>query len=216
MLNNTKISSLRVDYKKHTLEESGINADPLLQFNIWFDETIKLKISEPNAMTLSTSTKSGRPSSRIVLLKTIAEDGLVFFTNYDSRKGKEIAENPNCAVLFFWKELERQVRIEGKVEKIPKKDSQEYFSSRPMLSRIGAIASPQSSVIRSRQDLEADVDQLMKTFKDKAVIPIPSNWGGYKLKPVYFEFWQGRENRLHDRLIYEKKSKKWKISRLAP
>ncbi len=216
MLTKKEIAAMRTDYRKHKLDIPDVSPDPLKQFKKWFEETVVTEIEEPNAMTLSTSTLEGKPSSRTVLLKFIDDDGLAFFTNYDSRKGKEILKNPNGAILFFWKELERQIRIEGKIEKITKKDSQDYFDSRPLLSRIGAIASPQSEKLRSRQDLENDVEELMETFKDKKVIPVPSNWGGYKLKPTYFEFWQGRENRLHDRIVYELKKGKWEIYRIAP
>lgn len=216
MLTKKEIAAMRTDYRKHKLDITDVTPDPLKQFKKWFEEVVGAEIEEPNAMTLSTSTLDGKPSSRTVLLKFIDDDGLAFFTNYDSRKGKEILKNPNGAILFFWKELERQIRIEGKIEKITKKDSQDYFDSRPLLSRIGAIASPQSEKLRSRQDLENDVEELMKTFKDKKVIPVPSNWGGYKLKPAYFEFWQGRENRLHDRIVYELKKGKWEKYRIAP
>ena len=216
MLTKKEIAAMRKDYRKHTLDIPDTALLPMDQFKKWFNEAITAKVDEANAMALATSTKAGKPSSRIVLLKGYDNEGITFFTNYDSKKGKEIAENPNAAILFFWKELERQIRIEGKIEKILKKDSQDYFNSRPKMSRIGAIASSQSSVLRSRQDLEDEVELLMKAFKDKEVIPLPTNWGGYKINPVYFEFWQGRKSRLHDRIVYEKKKGKWERYRIAP
>jgi pyridoxamine 5'-phosphate oxidase len=172
-------------------------------------------IEEPNAMTLATSNKQGKPSARIVLLKGLSNEGFLFFTNYESRKGNELKENPYASLLFFWKELERQVRVEGTVTKSDDKKSDEYFQSRPALSKIGAWSSPQSKVIQSREDLEKNVIKYQQQFT-KGVIPRPPHWGGYVLKPAIIEFWQGRPSRLHDRLQYSLDKDKWLIERLAP
>jgi pyridoxamine 5'-phosphate oxidase len=213
-MKKSKISGIRKNYSKHKLDEKDVNKNPLLQFELWLEDALVCKIIEPTAMTLATSDKNGKPSARIVLLKGITEKGFVFYTNYLSRKGREIKQNPLVALVFHWKELERQVRIEGYVEKIPGKNSDEYFSSRPILSRISAIVSPQSKVISGREFL----DKLYIEYKSKAngKIERPANWGGYVLIPEYFEFWQGRKNRLHDRICYKLSRMGWKINRLAP
>ncbi|MEO1099438.1 MAG: pyridoxamine 5'-phosphate oxidase [Bacteroidota bacterium] len=186
------------------------------QFQLWFDEANKVEISEVNAMHLSTVNPNGMPSSRIILLKGIENNGFVFFTNYQSDKGKDLDANPAAALLFFWKELERQVRIQGHVEKISKDDSEQYFQSRPKGSQIGAWTSPQSTVIESRELLEEREKAIAEKYKDEEVLPKPEQWGGYILKPICIEFWQGRPNRLHDRILYSQVDGHWKINRLAP
>jgi len=210
------LENLREDYTASTLSENGTKADPMKQFEAWFDEAQKANVPEPNAMTLATATQDGRPSARIVLLKGVYNDGFVFYTNYLSRKGKEIAKNPVAALTFFWPSLERQVRIEGTIEKITKEQSERYFHSRPKESQIGAMASPQSQEIDGRDGLEKKWDELATEYADKEV-PKPSYWGGYIVKPRLVEFWQGRTSRLHDRILYKKiDNKNWKKVRLAP
>ena len=207
---------LRKDYRLQSLNEGEVDANPVKQFEIWWGQAINTKIEEPDAMTLATATLEGKPSARIVLLKKITDDGFIFFTNYKSRKGKEIDENPFASITFFWKELERQVRAEGEVEKISDAESDEYFATRPFESRIGAWSSPQSSVILNREVLQKAVDSYSTKFNKKE-IPRPKHWGGYILKPNLVEFWQGRPGRLHDRLQYKlTKDLNWKIERLAP
>ncbi|AWO02276.1 pyridoxamine 5'-phosphate oxidase [Chitinophaga alhagiae] len=211
---NQKIADLRQDYRLATLHEREVAASPLQQFERWWEEVIKSQVEEPNAMTLATSTPDGKPSARIVLLKSFNEQGFLFFTNYESRKGKELAENPLASLLFFWRELERQVRIEGAVIKAPAAVSDEYFNSRPAGSRIGAIASPQSKVIAGREVLEERVRELEG---GPQAPQRPEHWGGYIVQPQVMEFWQGRSSRLHDRLRYTLQAgNEWKIERLAP
>lgn len=209
------ISDIRTDYKLRSLNETDVSADPIAQFTGWWDEAVNSKIEEVNAMTLATVTSEGRPSARIVLLKGFDENGFVFFTNYQSKKGKELEENPHAALVFFWKELERQVRIEGGIEKISEEDSDAYYQSRPAGSRIGAWASPQSEVIEGREILENNFKALEKKFEHTS-IPRPGHWGGYILRPSMIEFWQGRSSRLHDRIQYSLKESGWVIERLAP
>jgi pyridoxamine 5'-phosphate oxidase len=210
-----EISDIRKDYKLRTLNEEDVTADPIEQFTRWWSEAIYSEIDEVNAMTLATATKDGVPSARIVLLKGYNENGFIFFTNYNSHKGQELAENPRAALVFFWKELERQVRIEGMVEKVSAKESDEYFNTRPSGSRIGAWASPQSSIIENRDVIELSAKKYDATFKEE--IPRPPYWGGYIVMPVKIEFWQGRSSRLHDRIQYTKQSDEgWEIRRLAP
>jgi len=208
------LKNMRLSYEQDQLLESSINKNPFKQFRVWFDKVVQEKIVEPNAMTLATSSKNGIPSARVVLLKEFDETGYTFFTNYLSRKGKELSENPNAAILFWWKEFERQIRVEGKIEKISKQESEKYFNVRPLKSRYGALASNQSQVVESREVLEKTFAELEKQFGNNP--PMPENWGGYKLIPNRFEFWQGRENRLHDRIVYEKNNNEWKIYRLQP
>jgi pyridoxamine 5'-phosphate oxidase len=209
------IADIRRDYSLHSLNESDIASNPIQQFTKWWNDALASEILEVNAMTLATSTKSGKPSARIVLLKGFDEKGFVFFTNYESNKGKALAENPNAALIFFWKEIERQIRIEGTTEKISAAESDEYFFSRPEGSRIGAWASPQSRIINNRNVLEENVQQFSEEFKNS--IPRPPHWGGYRVMPELIEFWQGRSNRLHDRIQYTKTgSGSWKVDRLAP
>jgi pyridoxamine 5'-phosphate oxidase len=210
------IENLRQDYSAASLSETDVDANPMRQFDKWFNEAINYKIHEPNAMTLATATHDGRPSARIVLLKGFSEDGFKFYTNYLSRKGKEISKNPLGALVFFWGDMERQIRIEGTIEKLDRDYSEKYFHTRPKLSQISAMASPQSQEISDREQLEQKIAQLEAEYTDTEV-PKPSFWGGYILKPRLIEFWQGRRSRLHDRIVYKKTdNKNWKIVRLAP
>lgn len=209
------ISHLRKDYSLKSLSEKDVLPDPVKQFHLWWQEAVNSEIDELNAMTLATSSLEGAPSARIVLLKEFNEKGFVFFSNYESAKGLELNENPRASLLFFWKELERQVRITGMVEKVSENESDSYFLSRPAGSRIGAWASPQSRVIENRDWLEAKVGELNQ--KKELELKRPSYWGGYRVKPVIIEFWQGRPNRLHDRIQYTlTENGLWKIERLAP
>jgi len=209
------LQNLRQDYRSAALTEQEADKNPVSQFAAWFTDAMTAKIFEPNVMTLATADKAGRPSARIVLLKGFNEEGFTFYTNYNSHKGKELAENPYAALVFFWAELERQVRIEGSVTKIDPQISDQYFHSRPVGSQIGAIVSPQSSIIESRDLLELKVNQLTEEFKEKE-IPRPAHWGGYIVKPMTIEFWQGRTSRLHDRINYHLVDGNWIINRLAP
>lgn len=209
------IADLRKEYIKNILKKEDLNSDPLRQFAIWFEEAQKAEVSEPNAMNLSTVSTSGKPSSRIVLLKGIEEHAMIFFTNYSSVKGKDMLQNPYVALNFFWPELERQVRIEGTVTKTSAEESDVYFNSRPIGSQLGAWASPQSAIVKSREEMEANLLEFERKFKDR-VIPRPAHWGGYKVSPEKMEFWQGRASRLHDRFLYSLEGSHWKIDRLAP
>lgn len=215
-MNREDIKNLRQDYRAASLSESDVNPDAILQFETWFNQAVDAQVHEPNAMTLATATPDGRPSARILLLKGFSEQGFEFYTNYLSRKGKEIAKNPVGTILFFWGQMERQIRIEGTIEKLSREKSEAYFHSRPKGSQIGAIASLQSQEIAGRQVLEDKWQQLESEYANKEV-PKPSHWGGYILRPQLIEFWQGRSSRLHDRIVYKKSDKKnWKIVRLAP
>lgn len=211
-----EIASIREEYSKYSLTEEDIVADPIQQFEIWFEQAISASVLEPNAMALATLNNEGFPVSRIVLLKDIKPSGFSFFTNYESSKGKDILANNKVSVLFFWPELQRQVRIEGVVEKLENDESDEYFASRPRGSRLGAIASPQSTVLVSREKLEERVAQVEKEYEGIEDIPRPLSWGGYQIKPVRVEFWQGRTSRLHDRLVYTLGDSQWIINRIAP
>ena len=212
---NKNIADIRRDYSLHSLNESDVAANPIEQFTKWWSDAIKSEILEVNAMTLATSDKNGKPSARIVLLKGFDERGFVFFTNYESNKAKALAENPKAALIFFWKEIERQIKIEGTVEKVSVQESDTYFFSRPEGSRIGAWASPQSKIITGRNILEENVQKYKEEFKNS--IPRPPHWGGYRVMPELIEFWQGRSNRLHDRIQYTKiHNGSWKVDRLAP
>lgn len=210
------IAEIRKDYKLAALSEADVAPDPIRQFEHWWHEAVNSEIEEVNAMTLATASADGLPSARIVLLKGFSTDGFIFFTNYNSFKGTHLAENPRAVLVFFWKELERQVRITGVVSKLEDAASVEYFTSRPVSSQIGAIASPQSQVIESREWLENRVAEI--TAKAAAEpIQRPAHWGGYIVRPVSVEFWQGRISRLHDRIQYSlEQSGEWKIERLAP
>ncbi len=210
------IADIRRDYSFKILSEQEVNPDPIKQFGQWWEEAVQSKIDEVNAMTLATASPDGLPSARIVLLKGFSDQGFVFFTNYESYKGRQLAENPKACLVFFWKELERQVRITGLVLKTNNKESDEYFNSRPEFSRIGAWASPQSRVIENRQWIDEKFNELVLKLEGTK-IERPSFWGGYLVKPVEIEFWQGRPSRLHDRIQYSlEDSGSWKIERLAP
>jgi pyridoxamine 5'-phosphate oxidase len=208
------LANLRREYMRAGLEESGLERDPVAQFGKWLDDAVRAEVPLPNAMTLATATRSGRPSARAVLLKGFDAHGFVFFTNYESRKGRELEENPRAMLLFCWESLERQVRIEGAVERTAAAESDEYFASRPLGARLSAIVSPQSEPVPSRAELEARVAAAAKRLGDAPARP--AHWGGYRLVPEGFEFWQGRPDRLHDRLCYSRAGGGWRIGRLAP
>jgi pyridoxamine 5'-phosphate oxidase len=210
------LSKLRMEYSKASLDVTTISSNPIEQFEKWFHEALEAKVLEPNAMNLSTINEHNRPSSRIVLLKSIEQDKFLFFTNYQSTKGKELNTNPACALTFFWPELERQIRIEGTADRVDDVRSEKYFQSRPRGSQIGAWTSPQSSIIESRQILEERALQIEKKFEGLDILPKPNQWGGFQVDPFVIEFWQGRPNRLHDRLQFSKVDGKWKVYRLAP
>ena len=215
-MDNLLLANLRKDYKAKSLDLADLQHNPLQQFDHWFQEALNSEIPEPNAMTLATATKDGKPSARIVLLKGFDEQGFVFYTNYEGRKGKEMDENPHVALVFCWLELERQIRIEGVIEKVTDFESEQYFHSRPRMSQIGSAASMQSTVIPDRKSLEDAFSTLAQTYEGKE-IPRPLHWGGYRIKPDLIEFWQGRRSRLHDRMVYAKNvGGEWEIERLAP
>jgi len=209
------LSDLRQSYTRGRFSEEDLLPSPFAQFEKWFGEALESKLEEPNAMCLATSTPEGRPSTRIVLLKEFSEKGLVFYTNYESRKASELEANPYAAANFLWLPLQRQVNVAGPVERISKAESLKYFLSRPLGSRLGAWSSPQSKIISSRQILEMKLDQMKRKFADGKV-PLPDHWGGYRIRPEQFEFWQGRPNRLHDRFAYRLVDGSWKTERLAP
>ena len=212
----TDIAAIRKVYSQKTLSEADVDTNPFKQFDKWWKEALTSDIDEVNAMTLATASADGVPSARIVLLKGYSEEGFVFYTNYNSYKGKQLIENPKACLVFFWKELERQVRITGIVQKTSDKDSEEYFHSRPVASQVGAAVSPQSEVIENREWLEKKYLELEKNL-DATIIDRPKHWGGYIVKPVIIEFWQGRPSRLHDRIEYAlQENGEWKIQRLAP
>jgi pyridoxamine 5'-phosphate oxidase len=215
-MNQEQIAAMRKNYSQRSLSEKDAAENPFDQFKHWFEEAVNSQLLEPNAMTIASATKKGKPSARTVLLKGFDERGYVFYTNYESRKGVELIENPQAALLFNWLELERQIRIEGKVEKIDFSESEAYFISRPKGSQLGAWASPQSQIIKSRVVIEQNLMNLEAQFAHSEVLPLPDFWGGFRVIPTYFEFWQGRSNRLHDRLSYALKKKKWNLERLAP
>ncbi|MET4082087.1 pyridoxamine 5'-phosphate oxidase [Pedobacter sp. UYP30] len=209
------LQNMRQNYINATLNEADVDENPIVQFKKWFEHAIESKVTEPNAMTLATVTKTGKPDARIVLLKGIDENGFQFYTNYLSAKGKELKKNPYASLVFFWHDLERQVRIEGTVTKLDKETSEAYFKSRPRKSQIGAIASPQSQVIESRVMLEDKFNELETQNEGKEIVK-PAHWGGFLVKPTRIEFWQGRRSRLHDRINYELVANKWVKTRLAP
>lgn len=212
----SSIADIRKDYKLKAFTEKEANKDPIEQFGQWWQEAIAAEIDEVNAMTLATATANGIPDARIVLLKEYDINGFVFFTNYTSAKGHQLEENPHASLVFFWKELERQVRVGGIVERVSDAESDEYYNSRPEGSRIGAWASPQSQVIESREWLDAEDLKYREVFRSKPILR-PAHWGGYRIKPTHIEFWQGRPSRLHDRLSYTKDGQgTWIMERLAP
>ena len=209
------LRDIRTNYQKFELNEETVNNDPILQLTAWLNDAIENQKADPTAMILSTIDREGNPESRVVLLKELKAEGLIFFTNYDSKKGQQITINPDVSVVFFWPELERQVRIKGKAEKISEEDSESYFLSRPLDSQLGAWASPQSQVIESRKVLDNNYAHFKQHFENQE-IKKPPHWGGFLIRPEYFEFWQGRSNRLHDRIAFQKSNEAWDIFRLAP
>ena len=210
-----KVAELRNNYQQPELDMSHLKENPIQQFEAWFEEALEAVQHEPNAMALAT-VSGGRPDSRIVLLKGFDERGFVFYTNYNSKKGQDIAANPRVALTFWWPELARQVRIEGIADKLSVEESNAYYQTRDRESRLGAWASPQSQPISNREELEQQVKAVSERFADQAIIPCPPHWGGYLVQPERIEFWQGRPSRLHDRLVYEKVEGSWEIQRLAP
>ena len=209
------LSELRLSYTKAGLTESEVDPDPFRQFEIWMAQAMLSELLEPNAMTLATADSSGQPNARTVLLKSFDRDGFVFYTNYQSRKSREIAENERVCLLFYWGPLERQVRISGTVARVPEAESDEYFRSRPVGHQLGAWVSNQSAIIAGREVLEASLAEATKRF-EPGPVPRPPHWGGFRVKPHGFEFWQGRQNRLHDRLEYVPSNGSWAVRRLAP
>ncbi len=219
-MTDSELAALRQTYAQRTLLEADVRPDAVQQFRQWLDEAVAAQLPEPAALTLATvDVATGQPSQRVVLLKGLPDDaGFLFYTNYDSQKGRELAAQPLAALNFFWPGLERQVRVEGRVEKAPEHLSTEYFQSRPRSSQVGAWASPQSQPIAGREELEAREHEIEARFEGQSPLPRPPHWGGYILRPTRIEFWQGRPSRLHDRLVYERPAGTagWKISRLAP
>ncbi len=210
------IADIRKDYSKSSLDTASISNDPITQFTLWFDEALSSQVPETNAFTLATVTEDGRPSARILLLKGVENGKFIFYTNYQSAKGKELEKNPACALTFFWAELERQVRVEGVAAKTDLGSSEKYFQSRPRESQIGAWASPQSAIISGREILDERVKEIQKKFDGVEKLPKPNQWGGFEVEPSEIEFWQGRPNRLHDRIVFYKVDEKWQVHRLAP
>ncbi|SDY86361.1 pyridoxamine 5'-phosphate oxidase [Hymenobacter psychrophilus] len=217
-MTDQQLADLRQTYSQRTLTEAEVLPEPVAQFRTWLDEALAARLDEPTAMNLATVDAAGQPAARIVLLKGLpADEGFLFFTNYDSRKGRELAGSPLAALTFFWPGLERQVRVEGRVEKAADADSTDYFQSRPRSSQIGAWASPQSQPIASREALEQREHDVEARFAGQQPLPRPAHWGGYLLRPHRVEFWQGRPSRLHDRIVYERTAAgQWHLNRLAP
>lgn len=214
-MKNEKLQKLREDYSKHSLDESDVNKNPFKQFERWMEEAVGAEVPEPNAMTLATVDANQKPHTRIVLLKGLEDDSFIFYTNYGSDKGKELEQNPNASLCFLWLQLERQVRIDGTVEKIPKEESEAYFKQRPYKSQLGALASNQSAEVPNREFLEKKFADLEAKYPEGEV-PMPESWGGYRVIPETIEFWQGRRSRLHDRIKYQLTGNKWEIKRLSP
>ncbi|NEQ80001.1 MAG: pyridoxamine 5'-phosphate oxidase [Moorea sp. SIO2I5] len=213
---NTRVADLRKEYTLKGLSETDVHPNPFEQFKIWFDQAVAAELPEPNAMTIATATPDGKPSARMVLLKGYDQRGFVFYTNYESNKGQQLIENPWAAITFWWAELERQLRIEGRVEKLTAAESDDYFNSRPKDSQLGAWVSDQSQVIPSREVLEQQLQQLKQDYENKEV-PRPPHWGGFRVIPSEIEFWQGRPSRLHDRLLYNRgEDGDWVLKRLSP
>lgn len=209
------IDALRLEYARDTLDESDVNPDPIVQFTTWLEQAIAAEAREPTGMTVATVDADGTPSARIALLKGVNEHGFVFYTSYDSRKGRAIAANNKVALVFWWPELERQVRVEGRAEKVSAEETRAYFASRPRASQLGAWASPQSSPLRDREELDKRYAQVGARFAE-GPIDAPPHWGGYRIAPQRVELWQGRPSRLHDRIVYERHGDGWRISRLGP
>lgn len=209
------IADIRTDYRQASLSESDVDRDPMVQFERWFDDAVRAQVNEPNAMCLATATPDAYPSARIVLLKGADERGFVFFTDYRSRKGQELADNPHASLCFFWPELERQVRVAGAVQRVSRAESDAYFQSRPLPSRMGAWTSYQSAELSSRDVLEAELAANTQRFADGAV-PLPEHWGGFRVVPEEIEFWQGRASRLHDRIQFRRSAGVWHQRRLSP
>lgn len=214
-MDNKKLANIRQEYSREELSRTKVAIDPFAQFETWINEALAAEVNEPTAMTLSTASAEGRPSSRVVLLKGFDSNGFVFFTNYNSRKGRDLAENHFAALNFFWPELERQVNISGRTSKVSSEESDEYFESRPLTSRVGAWASDQSDKIDSRTVIMTKAAKLLLKYAIGHV-PRPPHWGGFRLVPDRIEFWQGRPSRLHDRICYERNADSWEISRLSP
>lgn len=212
----TTLAALRQEYGDTGLDAPDLEADPVAMFGRWFQETVAAGVHEPNALVVSTATPEGRPSSRMVLLKAFDGRGFVFYTNYGSRKGEELAANQACALLFPWHDLQRQVRVEGRAERVGEDESATYFASRPRGSQLGAWASPQSREVASRDELEQRYDEVERRFEDEAEVPLPPYWGGFRVAPEIVEFWQGRRGRMHDRLVYRRTDEGWDTVRLAP
>ena len=211
------LEDLREEYRRGALDEQNCDSNPIAQFRVWMEQARAANLKEPNAMTLATATLDGKPSARIVLLKELTDQGFVFYTNYTSRKGQECDSNPNVALTFYWGELERQVRVEGTVERVSQEKSEAYFRNRPKGSRLGALASHQSEIVPSRAPLEAKLAELERKYANTDDVPTPEWWGGYFVRPDAIEFWQGRPNRLHDRLLYRLDANfAWTIDRLSP
>ncbi len=211
------LEDLREEYRQGALDEQNCDSNPIAQFRVWMEQARGAKLKEPNAMTLATATAYGKPSGRIVLLKELTDQGFIFYTNYTSRKGQECDSNPNVALTFFWAELERQVRVEGTIERVPQEKSEAYFRGRPKGSRLGALASHQSEIVPGRASLENRLSELERKYANTDDVPTPEWWGGYFVFPKAIEFWQGRPNRLHDRLLYRvDENFSWTIDRLSP
>ncbi len=208
------LASLRSEYQGTPLNEFDVSPDPLTQFQTWFDQSIRADLPMANAMTLSTVSADGQPTARVVLLKGLSDGGFVFFTNYSSRKGRELVANPKASLLFYWPELQRQIRVDGRIVKVSAEESEEYFGQRPLGSRHAAIASAQSERLATRTELEAAYEASVAQHGDQP--PRPPHWGGYRLTPSAMEFWQGRPNRLHDRLLYSRNGSSWMLNRLSP